>query len=88
MFLIPVEGRMVIDPATGVALPAEGAEVEASDFWDRRIIDGDVIQTIDDIEQVPPEVPGATTGAVGFASQPVPNPRRATRSSGPFRNVL
>lgn len=42
MRLYPTPGRVVIDPATGKALPEEGAKVEPGPFWTRRLNDGDV----------------------------------------------
>lgn len=46
MFLKPATGRVVTDPATGQPLPAIGAEVgEENQYWTRRLIDGDVIES-------------------------------------------
>lgn len=45
LYLIPAAGLTVVDPAASEAerfLPAEGREVEASDYWHRRLRDGDV----------------------------------------------
>lgn len=39
----PAPNRLVRDPATGRPLPAEGAEVEGSSYWLRRLSDGDVV---------------------------------------------
>jgi len=44
MYVIPTEGRQVPDPARGDTLPAEGREVEPIQYWQRRVIDGDVIE--------------------------------------------
>lgn len=45
MYLKPATGRVVTDPATGQPLPATGAEVgEHTQFWTRRLLDGDVIE--------------------------------------------
>lgn len=44
MFLKPVPGRAVPDPARGDTLPPEGREVEPTQYWQRRINDGDVIE--------------------------------------------
>lgn len=42
--LIPVNGLMVIDPATSRALPPDGAEVRGhQEYWIRRLNEGDVI---------------------------------------------
>lgn len=43
----PKEGLTVIDPATHAALPAEGAEVEGSVYWHRRL-------TCNEVELVEP----------------------------------
>lgn len=40
----PADGRRVVDPQTRKPLPAEGAEVERSVYWLRRINDGDVTE--------------------------------------------
>jgi len=45
MHLKPANGRVVIDPATGQPLPAEGQRVEPSTYWTRRLLDGDVTET-------------------------------------------
>ena len=41
-FLIPKRGLTVRDPLTLQALPAEGAEVNLTPYWTRRVADGDV----------------------------------------------
>lgn len=41
-FLIPKPGLVVRDPDTLQALPAEGAEVPLSSYWNRRLAAGDV----------------------------------------------
>jgi len=38
----PAEGRQVRDPETGQAIPAGGATVRWSPFWQRRLDDGDL----------------------------------------------
>lgn len=43
MFLKPAEGRTVPDPNGGV-LPAEGRNVELTQYWMRRLDDGDVVE--------------------------------------------
>ncbi|MBS1198158.1 MAG: hypothetical protein H6R18_1943 [Proteobacteria bacterium] len=43
MFIKPTPGRTVPDPARGDVLPPEGREVEASQYWQRRINDADVV---------------------------------------------
>jgi len=42
MYLKPATGRTVPDPARGDTLPAQGRTVEPSQYWQRRLIDGDV----------------------------------------------
>lgn len=42
MFVIPREGYTVRDPFTKRALPAGGADVRNSVYWQRRLRDGDV----------------------------------------------
>ena len=44
MFVKPKEGLLVQDPSRGDALPPEGREVEATQYWQRRLIDGDVVE--------------------------------------------
>lgn len=44
MFLKPVEGRQVPDPARGDHLPEGGRNVELTQYWQRRIADGDVVE--------------------------------------------
>lgn len=43
MFLVPAQGRQVADPDRGDHLPAEGREVEFTQYWQRRVADGDVV---------------------------------------------
>lgn len=45
MYVIPTEGRQIPDPARGDTLPPEGRTVEPSQYWQRRVIDGDVTET-------------------------------------------
>lgn len=44
MFVKPAEGRQVPDPARGNTLPPEGREVEPTQYWQRRLVDGDVVE--------------------------------------------
>ena len=44
MFIKPVEGRTVPDPARRDTVPATGREVEHTQYWQRRIADGDVVE--------------------------------------------
>jgi hypothetical protein len=40
----PIAGRQVPDPERGDLLPAEGRNVEPTQFWQRRLADGDVVE--------------------------------------------
>lgn len=42
MFVKPLKGRSVHDPARGDLLPVEGRNVEESSYWLRREADGDI----------------------------------------------
>jgi Protein of unknown function (DUF2635) len=44
MFLKPTQGTQVPDPDRGDVLPAEGRNVEPTQYWQRRIADGDVVE--------------------------------------------
>lgn len=44
MFVKPKEGLQVPDPDRGDALPANGREVQLTQYWQRRISDGDVTE--------------------------------------------
>lgn len=44
MYLIPAEGRSVFDPVRRDNLPPEGREVEFTQYWQRRVADGDVTE--------------------------------------------
>lgn len=46
MFIIPIDGRQVPDPERGGCLSPEGREVEATQYWLRRLQDGDVQRVI------------------------------------------
>ncbi|MGG5811469.1 DUF2635 domain-containing protein [Falsiroseomonas sp. CW058] len=46
MYVIPAEGLTVPDPQLRDHLPATGREVPRSDYWMRRLRDGDVIETV------------------------------------------
>src|SRR5260364_362318 len=43
MWIQPAPGRLVRDPAFHDVLPEAGREVEPSEYWQRRLRDGDVI---------------------------------------------
>lgn len=38
------EGLIVLDPATYLPLPSEGADVPETSYWQRRLLDGDVVE--------------------------------------------
>ncbi|MGI4674935.1 DUF2635 domain-containing protein [Klebsiella pneumoniae] len=42
MFVKPINGRSVHDPARGDLLPAEGRNVDENNYWLRRELDGDI----------------------------------------------
>lgn len=44
LFVKPIAGRAVPDPDRGDTLPPEGRNVEPSQYWQRRIVDGDVVE--------------------------------------------
>jgi len=44
MFVKPTAGRTVPDPNRGDDLPPEGREVEPTQYWQRRVNDGDVTE--------------------------------------------
>lgn len=44
MYVIPAKGRQVPDPFMGGNLPPEGREVEANQYWHRRVNDEDVTE--------------------------------------------
>jgi hypothetical protein len=59
-------GMMIRDPNTRRPLPEDGARVSVSNFWRRRLADGDVViveteegEDADDLEGRVPEVEGA-----------------------------
>ena len=44
MYVKPTAGLNVPDPARGDTLPPEGREVEPTQYWQRRVNDGDVFE--------------------------------------------
>lgn len=47
MYVKPTPGRQVPDPERGNALlQPEGREVEPTQYWQRRIADGDVVEAV------------------------------------------
>ncbi|HEY0183522.1 MAG TPA: DUF2635 domain-containing protein [Rhodopila sp.] len=64
MFVKPAEGMVIPDPDRCDALPAEGRDVPASDFWMRRLRDGDVVEAETGAEpraEVKPAADGTAT---------------------------
>jgi len=47
MRVMPVEGRVTIDPQTGDAIPAAGQLVPRNAYWCRRIAAGDVTEVVE-----------------------------------------
>lgn len=45
MYVVPKEGLSVRDPDLLDLLPQEGRLVPATDYWIRRVHDGDVVET-------------------------------------------
>lgn len=58
MFVKPIEGRRVPDPARGDTLPPEGREVACTQYWQRRLNDGDVVEAQ---PSTTPAAPAATS---------------------------
>lgn len=46
MFIKPAAGLAVPDPTRGDVLPPEGREVEPTQYWQRRLNDGDVVEAV------------------------------------------
>lgn len=44
MFIKPAAGLAVPDPTRGDVLPPEGRDVEPTQYWQRRLNDGDVVE--------------------------------------------
>lgn len=44
MYVKPIAGRQVPDPERGGLLPPEGRAVEPTQYWFRRLQDGDVVE--------------------------------------------
>jgi hypothetical protein len=45
MYIQPIAGRNVPDPVRGDLLPPEGRDVESTQYWQRRLNDGDVTES-------------------------------------------
>lgn len=52
----PASGLMIKDPIYGDFLPPSGRVVEVSDYWTRRLRDGDVVYTTSSASSAPPSV--------------------------------
>lgn len=57
MFVKPTPGTRVPDPDRGDVLPPEGRTVEPTQYWQRRINDGDCVEA-----SPQPEAPKAAKG--------------------------
>jgi len=42
MYVVPKKGKIVRDPLSGIAVPADGRNVPNNSFWRRRVKAGDV----------------------------------------------
>lgn len=72
MYVKPVPGRIVPDPEMGGYLLPEGREVAKTQYWMRRVRDGDVV-----VISPPPAAP-----APAPAPTPVPEPAPAPAPAG------
>lgn len=72
MYVKPTEGRTVPDPARGDALPPEGRPVEPSQYWHRRIADGDVVEAVPQEQAPAPAAAGAVAAQEVQTSAPAP----------------
>lgn len=50
MFVKPVDGRLVPDPERGGDLPSGGRDVPATQYWLKRLADGDVAAEVTESE--------------------------------------
>ncbi|MDB5853290.1 MAG: hypothetical protein JWR22_1331 [Herminiimonas sp.] len=50
MFVKPAPGLVIRDPDLKDLLPAEGREVPDSDYWHRRVLDKDVVESQPDLQ--------------------------------------
>ncbi|HLO63159.1 MAG TPA: DUF2635 domain-containing protein [Azonexus sp.] len=73
MYVKPTEGRTVPDPARGDTLPPQGRTVEASQYWQRRLADGDVVEAEPEPE---PEEETPADAAVQTSAPAKPAPAR------------
>jgi hypothetical protein len=46
MFVKPAPGLAVRDPELRDLLPAEGREVARNEYWLRRVLDGDAVESV------------------------------------------
>lgn len=72
MFIIPVEGRRVRDPATQRIVGDDGLTIDPTDpYWLRRLEDGDVLEAPEpapEVELEPESPPPAPTKAAKGAA--------------------
>ncbi|GAB7527913.1 hypothetical protein PS3A_03190 [Pseudomonas sp. 3A(2025)] len=50
----PAEGRLVRNPDTYEALPAEGKAIEMNSYWQRRLMAGDIVIHVPESRAVKP----------------------------------
>ena len=66
-FVKPAPGYLIPDPDRHDMLPADGRNVPASDFWLRRLRDGDVVEAPEPAE---PAAPAAGEAAAAPDADP------------------
>lgn len=59
MFVKPALGLTIRDPDMRDYLPAGGREVPNTDYWQRRVLDGDVVKATPGAAEPASEAPGA-----------------------------
>ena len=67
MYVKPAPGLVIRDPDLHDHIPAEGRDVPLSDYWHRRVLDGDVVAAT----APPAPAPAATTAAPSVAAPAV-----------------
>ena len=71
LFVMPAEGRVIPDPATGRDLPAHGTAVTPSRIWRLHLRDRDVVETTAE------EIAKAEAAMIA-----APEPETATKKKG------
>lgn len=70
IYLKPAPDRVVPDPATAQALPAEGAWVTPGNYWDRRLTEKDVVDDTEaQLKREEAEAAAAATAAKKASAQ-------------------